>query len=987
MSRLALLLLGPPRIEHDGRPVVVDTRKAIALMAYLAMTRQEQSRDRLAGLLWPEYDQTHARAALRRTLSTLNKALVGDWLDPERETIRLNPNADLWLDVDAFHQHLASTGTHGHPPSEVCPACVQPLAEAAALYREDFLQGFSLRDSADFDDWQFFQAESLRRELAGALERLVSGYSAQGDFEAASQQARRWLALDRLHEPAHRQLMLLYAWAGQRAAALHQYRECVQVLEQELGVAPLEATTQLYQAIKENQIPPRPAQWQSSAAHVHPQTASVSVQARSSVALPVISGPAVRFPLIGRASEWATLRKVYDSSRASGKMAVITGEAGIGKTRLAEEFLADLRGKGAATIATRCYEGETHLAYGPIVAALRAALAEPALAARLKTLTPLWLSEAARLLPELAASHPDLPAAPPLDSPGAQSRFFEGVRQVLLALCAGAQPGGLFVDDVHWADNASLDLLTYLVRRLPERPICLLLTWRSEQIADGQRLSQLLTTAQHAGNATAISLARLNQASVQDLMQTLAPVPGLAVPDIAEKLYEETEGLPFFLIEYLTVLETGTLAADKRAWSLPVGVRDLLRSRLASVSETGAQLLSTAAVIGRSFDFDTLREASGRSEEETVQALEELLGQGLVKEVRSGSTDQALTYDFSHEKLREVIYDETSLARRRLLHRRVAEALVGRLRGRRESGILAAQIAQHYRLAGNDAAAADYYKLAGERARDLYANLEALEHFRTALALGYAEPAALHEAIGDLHTLLGEYSAALRSYETAAALSSATALATIEHKLGALYERRGDWELAESHFEASLAALGETGGADARSRVYADWSRMALHRGQMNQALDLARRALALAEAAQDTRALAQARNILGILASSQGDLEQARRHLEESLALAERLNDLGARVAALNNLALACRASGDTARAIELTEAALALCAAQGDRHREAALHNNLADLLHSAGRTEDAMPHLKHAVSIYADIDTEAGPLLPEIWKLTEW
>ncbi|HEU5369935.1 MAG TPA: AAA family ATPase [Ktedonobacterales bacterium] len=977
MSRLALLLLGPPRIEHDGRPVVVDTRKAIALMAYLVMTRQEQSRDRLAGLLWPDYDQTHARAALRRTLSTLNKALAGDWLDPERETVRLNLTADLWLDVDEFHRHLAATGAHGHPASEVCPACVQPLAEAAALYREDFLQGFSLRDSSDFDDWQFFQAESLRRELASALERLVSGYSAQSDFETAIQQARRWLALDRLHEPAHRRLMLLYGWAGQRAAALHQYRECVQVLDQELGVAPLEATTRLYQALKENQIPPRPAQWQSSSPHPPAQIARA----------PAMSSPAGRFPLIGRASEWAALRKAYDSSRAGGQMAVIAGEAGIGKTRLAEEFLSDQRGKGATTIVARCYEGETNLAYGPIVAALRAALTEPALAARLKALLPLWLSEAARLLPELAASHPGLPLAPPLDSPGAQSRFFEGVRQVLLALCAGTQPGVVFVDNAHWADNASLDLLTYLVRRLPERPICLVLTWRSEQITDGHRLSQLVTTAQRAGNATTLLLARLSQASVQELMQTLAPARGLAVADIAEKLYEETEGLPFFLIEYLTALETGTLAADKRAWALPVGVRDLLRSRLASASETGAQLLSTAAVIGRSFDFDTLREASGRSEEETVQALEELLAHGLVKEVRSGSTDQSLTYDFSHEKLREVIYEEASLARRRLLHRRVAEALVGRLRGQRESGFLAAQIAQHYRLAGNDAAAADYYKLAGERARDLYANLEALEHFRTALALGYAEPAVLHEAIGDLHTLLGEYSAALRSYETAAALSKATALATIEHKLGALYERRGDWELAESHFESSLGALGESGGADARSRLYADWSRTAHHRGQMNQALDLARRALDLAEAAQDTRALAQAHNILGILASSQDDLEGARRHLEESLALAERLNDLGARVAALNNLALVCRASGDTARAIELTETALALCAAQGDRHREAALHNNLADLLHSAGRTEDAMPHLKQAVSIYADIDTEAGPLLPEIWKLTEW
>jgi len=994
MAHLALYLLGTPRIERDGAAIEVDTRKAIALIAFLAISRERHSRDRLVALLWPDYDQQHARATLRRTLSTLNKALNGSWLDLDHEMISLHPSADLWIDLDEFAKHLAATRTHGHPASEVCPACLRPLIEAIALYRDDFLAGFSLRDSPNFDDWQFFQSEGLRRDLAGALERLISAQSAQGDLDAAIHSARRWLALDCLHEPAHRQLMQLYAWAGQRAAALHQYRECVQVLEQELGVAPLEVTTQLYQAIKENQLPPRPAQWPPSSLLANGQAPSGNVPTRarrpdvilSASPAPAAPTPTGGYPLIGRADELAALRSAYSASRASGQMVSIEGEAGIGKTRLAEEFLGNLRGNGATVIAARCYEGERRLAYGPIIATLRAAITQPEVAARLHAIPELWLSEAARLLPEIASIRPGLPPAMPLDSPGAQSRFFEGLRQVLLALCDKTQPGVIFVDNVHWADGASLNLLTYLARRLHEQPLCLLLTWRSEETNNTQRLSQLLTEAQRTGALTMIILSRLSPSGVQELLHASAPANTLST-GIADRLYAETEGLPFFLIEYLAALETGVLAADKRDWSLPGGVRDLLRSRLALVSETGGQLLAASAVIGRSFDFDTLREASGRGEEETVTALEELLAHGLVKEVHSGSGEQALTYDFSHEKLRELVYSETSLARRRLLHRRVTEALVSRTRSQRGSSPLASQIARHYRLAGNDAAAAEYYKLAGEHARGLYANAEALEHLRTALALGHPEPAALHEAIGDLHTLLGEYNAALRSYETAAALSDAGALTGIEHKLGIVYERRGDWELAESHFEAALTILGETGAADERSRLYADWSRTAHHRGQMNQARNLAQRALDLAETAQDTRALAQAHNILGILSSSQGDLEQAQRRLEESLALAERLNDLGARVAALNNLALVCRASGANERAIELTEAALALCAAQGDRHREAALHNNLADLLHGAGRTEAAMPHLKQAVSIYANIDTEAGPLLPEIWKLTEW
>src|SRR5579885_2341605 len=165
MAHLALYLLGAPRIERDGTAIDVDTRKAIALIAFLAVTHERYSRDRLVGLLWPDYDQQHARATLRRTLSTLNKAIGADWLDLDREMIGLPPHEGLWLDVEAFSAHLAASRTHGHPANDVCPACLQPLTDAVALYRDDFLAGFNLRDSPNFEDWQFFQAESLRRDL------------------------------------------------------------------------------------------------------------------------------------------------------------------------------------------------------------------------------------------------------------------------------------------------------------------------------------------------------------------------------------------------------------------------------------------------------------------------------------------------------------------------------------------------------------------------------------------------------------------------------------------------------------------------------------------------------------------------------------------------------------------------------------------------------------------------------------------------------
>ncbi|MDP9364030.1 MAG: AAA family ATPase [Chloroflexota bacterium] len=988
MAGPALFFLGSPRIERGGVPVDVDTRKAIALAAYLALSRQRQSRDVLAALLWPEYEE--GRAALRRTLSVLKKALGEGSLDVDRASVGLDWNGHPWVDVDLFQRRLAERLAHRHPETETCPACLKSLKEAVALYRGDFLAGFTLRDCPDFDDWRFFEAEDLRRGLAGALEQLARFLGAQGDLESAIAYARRWLGLDPLHEPAHRSLMELYARAGQRAAALRQYRECVRVLDQELGVAPLEATTQLYQAIKENRALPPPA------------AAQPKVLARQGdeerISLPRESFPAARadHPLVGRSAEWETLLAAYAAAGAEAHLVVLEGEAGIGKTRLAEELLAHVRASGGVTLIGRCYEGETDLAYSPFVELLRAAVGHAGRDGLPGKIPVPALSEAARLLPELVGLCSGLPPAPPLDNPGAQARFFEGVGQVLLAASGDGPPGVLFVDDAHWADAASLDLLAYLVRRVRGWPLCVLVAWRGECVPAGHRLRRVLSEAQRAGIVTLLPLSRLSRSSVEEWVRSLAAADtdrlgpwssGQPLPDaLGQRLYAETEGVPLVVGEYLTAIAQGTLAADDSRWDLPGGVRDVLRSRLAAVGETGRQVLATAAVIGRSFDLDTLQIAGGRSEEITVAALEELTAQGIVGDVEGSGVGRVPTYDFRHEKLRALVYEETSLARRRLLHRRVAEALVRR-GARREIGSLAGQIAHHYRLAGEEVEAAAYFKAAGEHARSLYANAEALDQFRSALALGHPEGGALHEAIGDLQTLLGEYAAALVSYETAAAISAPDALSRIEHKLGDLHHRRGEWELAKSSFRAALTALGEERRTPERARIYADWSLLAHHEGRNDRAIAFARRALDLAERAQNPRALAQVHNVLGILAGHRGELGTARRHLEQSAALAEALGDPGARAAALNNLALACGAEGAMDRALELAAAALAFCVAQGDRHREAALHNNLADLFHAAGQPEAALAHVKQAVTIYAEIGVEAGAVQPQIWKLAEW
>ncbi|HEV2824913.1 MAG TPA: AAA family ATPase, partial [Actinomycetota bacterium] len=452
MAELRIALLGPPRVERDGAPIEVDTRKAIALLAYLAMQPERHGRDAVAGLLWPDYDTEHARGALRRTLSTLNKAVGPGWLAADRTTVGF-ARTSFWLDVAEFQALLAGRREHGHPPEEACPACVAPLAEAARLHRGDFLAGFSLRDSTSFDDWQYFQAERLRRELAGTLERLAMAQIGQHHWDDAVDAARRWLALDPLHEPAHRQLMRIYTWSGRRGAALRQFQACQRVLEEELGVEPLEETVAVHEAIQANRLPPPPEPAAAVDSPAPPSPPGVGAPAREGSptgegAHPAVHTPLV--PLVGRDREWAALLDAYAGVAADGRLVVIEGEAGIGKTRLADELAGHARSLGASVVRGRCYEEETGVAYGPFIEGLRGVLAA---GPPLDQVPRHWLAEARRLLPELVEAHPDLPDPGPLDGPAAGRQFFEGVSQVLLAAAGGPVPGLLVLDDLQWADE------------------------------------------------------------------------------------------------------------------------------------------------------------------------------------------------------------------------------------------------------------------------------------------------------------------------------------------------------------------------------------------------------------------------------------------------------------------------------------------------------------------------------------------------------
>jgi tetratricopeptide (TPR) repeat protein len=306
------------------------------------------------------------------------------------------------------------------------------------------------------------------------------------------------------------------------------------------------------------------------------------------------------------------------------------------------------------------------------------------------------------------------------------------------------------------------------------------------------------------------------------------------------------------------------------------------------------------------------------------------------------------------------------------------------MRGGEAVGTVASRIARHYEFAGDEKGAAEHYYKAGNHARSLYANDEAITHYQSALAHGHKETGLLHEAIADLQTLLGKYDVAAQEYEAASAYQSDGRTARIEHKLGGLYERWGKRDRALNYYESAVAATEDDG---SRARMYADWSLTEHREGQDQRSRELIELALRDATSADDPHALAQCHNILGILARAGGDGEAAQKYLAKSLEYAELLDDPGARAASLNNLALAMANQSKLSEAVRLEQEALQISEALGDRHRSAALHSNLADMLHQAGDEQSAREHLKQSAALFAEVGVASGSYEPEIWKLVDW
>jgi predicted ATPase/DNA-binding SARP family transcriptional activator len=315
MPQLSLFLFGPPRIEVDGIPVNITLRKGIALLAYLAVTDSRHTRDHLASLFWPGYGQWDARRNLSRTLSDLNQLLPDGWLDADRQTACLSRNGDIWVDVWALAQ-MQQEAPDAVPPGE--------YAELLTRCQADFLAGFTLPDTAEFDDWQSQETNRLRREVIKGIDTLVARFSAMGASAQAVEHAQRRLQLEPLDEEGHRSLMRLYAQLGQRNQALRQFSECERILEEELGVTPAVETRQLFEEIRAGT---------TTKATIERSDTSSSAWLVQRIERRRHNLPAQPTSFVGRTRELAELASLL--ADPSVRLVTILGPGGIGKTRFA----------------------------------------------------------------------------------------------------------------------------------------------------------------------------------------------------------------------------------------------------------------------------------------------------------------------------------------------------------------------------------------------------------------------------------------------------------------------------------------------------------------------------------------------------------------------------------------------------------------------------------------------------------------------------
>jgi DNA-binding SARP family transcriptional activator len=906
------------------------TRKHAALLKILVGERgRAVPSDRLVEWLWPDLFPKAGLANLHVGISLLRRVLepglatpaASSYILTRRPGYLFDPSPGCWIDVDAFTAGLAEA--QGHLRAGRAARAIQSYETAVGLYRGDYLA------DDPYEDWAIGPRERLREQYLEALGQLGRLNLAAGDANAALKWAQDVLEIDACREEAHRQVMRALYALGRQADALRQFERCREILREELGVEAMPRTLLLHQQVLAGRV---------------------QVVGEATGAEPALG----QIPFVGRETELRALRGVLDRVRRQGcQVALISGEAGVGKTHLIEEFAAGVSEQGGVLLQARCHALERDLPYQPLRETLSEAVAVTEIPALTDGLGP-WFGVIAAVLPALRERCPDLEPPPPLPPAEERARLLYGLTR-LVRFLAREGPLLLFVDDLQWADGATLQALHYLSAHLGDCPVLLLGAYRAEEVETvGQpgvtTLGELLAGLRRDGRAIELSLPRLSQEEVTALIAVMSRSP-YGGRLFSQRLYQGTEGNPLFLAETLRALfEQGVLYHDERgAWAtdidevteayeelpIPATVREVVQSRCGQLPETQQRDLAAAAVIGRPFEFGLWRHTTGTSEAELVEILEQCLLRRLLQQREDGR------YDFGHGVIREVLYQALLPERRQLQHRRVAEVLAG------DDRAPAGEIAWHYAMAGERRKALQYWMLAGTTGRQLFALQEAHGHFRRALT------AIEEEGIG-----LDDDRAGLEQrYD-------------VVRNLALLSSLLGKREDERRHLEEGLALAQTLGDDDKHCEVGLALAKYHFLTGGLEQALEKARQ---IARFCRETGNLdweVNALRLAGFYEYRLGQKDEAFETMERALQLSRRVADRQAEAQCSNALAVMRYFEGDYSRALMGWQQARTICQEIGLRPVEAQVAANIGVVYRVLGRCAEAKSHLEQGLTMAREV-----------------
>jgi predicted ATPase/DNA-binding SARP family transcriptional activator len=938
---IRLHLLGQTNIFVGDVPFrLAMPHKTLPLLGYAIVHRGGPIlRGRAAFGLWPDDSEEEALGKLRRTIYLLSRALPPapadqPWLIVDAARIQWNPDAPAWIDVDAFERLAADPRTY---------------EAAAEAYGGDLLPEM-------YDDWVISERERLRSRYVQILMESIARHRSERNYHVAMDFAQRILASDPWREDILRSLMMLRYESGDRAGAIAEFERFSQRLKAELHVTPMLETLALREAI-------------ANARTLADLERRTPAAAAADNAPETFTTPRATLPFVGREGEMARLRAYWNRAvQGRGMLVLLGGEAGIGKTRLATEF-ANIVADGGGRVMHGATANNESGPYQTLADAFRSVL--PIIESL--HVDRVWLAALAQLVPELRRRHPALPISAALDPEREQIRLFEACATVLAAL-ARERPTFLLLEDVHAASEATIDALAFLARRAATLPVLIVATYREEEAQRTHPLRRLRRRLQDAGQITYLSPARLQRRDIDKLAAQL-PHGSVRLEALSERLYEQCEGNPLFLVELLRdVLETGAgdMATLERPPVRAGGIESTIAARISRLSPNARALAEVAATLGFGFDVEAAREVSGWPESQTLDALEELQDRGLVQEAASNSR---FAYTFTHRFVQTTIYaaiDEKDRVRR---HRRIARVFEDIYAP--PSDEFALDIARHYDRGQLPDSAARHYLRAARRAAELAANDEARTLAGLVLELSGEQEHRIAALLVREHasTRLGDREtrrAVLAQLEALPEFAADDGLACeVLTRRIELARSLGD-NSEEAATIVTLRERAERSGVQAGIAVALNAeARFALRTGKPVEAARCAQAALAIAQDRESSEALA----LLAEIAAEHGDLDEARALLERMRAEASGAGnrELTARITL--QTAQAAQLEGKYSEGMLLSKQALDIYRELGDRSGEASAATHLGHCLAQLGRCAEARGYFESAAATFRAIGERSG------------